>query len=213
MNVPRARLAVLGAVLVAAFVALGLTVRTAPLALDAAIARGLDGTWRKPLGTAAGIVSDVLGPVLPVLFGIGLLLAAALRRPQAGVLLRLVLVLLACRLTSLLKAVFDRQRPRDYPELSYPSGHVVSVASTGFAAILLCAWLAPRLVRWVAAVAAAATIFCATARIVLGVHWLSDTVGATLAVTGVGLIVAAGVGLLPPRPRQPARLPDSETSA
>lgn len=200
----------LGVVLVAAFVALGLTVRVAPLALDAAIARGLDGVWREPLGTAAGIVSDVLGPVLPVLSGIGLLIAAALRRRHAGVLMRLFLVLLACRLTSLLKPAFDRQRPRAYPELSYPSGHVVSVASTGLVAILLCAWLFPRAVRWVAAAAVVATALCAAARIVLGVHWFSDTVGAALAVTGVGLLVATGVGLLPSRT---ARLPAGETSA
>ncbi|GAA1992269.1 phosphatase PAP2 family protein [Amycolatopsis minnesotensis] len=210
MNAPRVRWAVLGVVFVAAFVALGLTVRAAPLALDAAIARGLDGVWREPLGTAAGIVSDVLGPVLPVVFGIGLLLAAALRRQHAGVLLRLVLVLLVCRLTSLLKPVFDRQRPRAYPELSYPSGHVVSAASTGLVAILLCAWLAPRAVRWVAAAAVAATVLCAAARIVLGVHWLSDTAGAALAVTGAGLLAASGVGLLPSRA---ARLPAGETSA
>jgi undecaprenyl-diphosphatase len=103
-----------------------------------------------------------------------------------------------CRVTSVLgKPLFLRTRPRSYPEFSYPSGHVVSVSSAGVAAVLLCVWLAPRLTRWVALAAAVATVVVAVTRLVLGVHWLTDTVGAVLAVLGVGFVSAAVLRLLP----------------
>jgi undecaprenyl-diphosphatase len=205
----RARWAVLGAALVAAFVALGLAVDRRPFPVDVAIQTWLQGQYQRPAGRVAQVVSDVLGPVLPVVFGAVLLIAAALwwrrgDRHRAGVLLRIVVVLLACRLTSAVaKPLFDRQRPRDYPDLSYPSGHVVSAASTGFAAILLAIWLAPRLLRWIGPIAVLATALCAAARMVLGVHWFTDTLGSVLVVTGIGILVAVAVRLLPVHQRVP----------
>jgi undecaprenyl-diphosphatase len=124
-------------------------------------------------------------------------------RAFAFVLIRLTVVLLLCRLTStVFKPVFVRTRPRDYPDLSYPSGHVVSVASTGFVAVLLCLWAAPRLARKVAVVFAVATVLSAASRIVLGVHWLTDTLGSVLGVAGIGLIAAVVLRVLP-GPRDP----------
>lgn len=195
---PRVRWVVCGAVLLAAFAGLGLIVAHQPLALDAEIANALRGEDTRPLGQVAGVLTNVLGPVLPYVMG-GVLLAVAIRWPEHRVLcVRLAVVLVLCRVTSLIgKPLFLRQRPRAYPDLSYPSGHVVSVASTGLVAVLLCAWLVPRVLRWVVAAAAVATVLAAACRIVLGVHWLTDTVGAVLAVTGVGLLSAAGLDLLP----------------
>ncbi len=200
---PRARWFVCGVVLLAAFAVLGLIVARQPLALDARIANALRGEDIRPVGQVAGVLTDVLGPVLPFVMG-AVLLALAIRRPgDRALCVRLAVVLVLCRLTSLVgKPVFVRERPRVYPDLSYPSGHVVSVASTGLVAVLLCAWLVPRVLRWAVAAAVVATVLAAACRIVLGVHWLTDTVGAVLAVTGVGLLSAAGLDLLPaPRER------------
>ncbi len=200
---PRVRLIVCGCVLLAAFAGLGLLVARQPLALDAQIANALRGEDSRPLGKVAAVLTDILGPVMPYVMGAVLLVVALRRRDHLGLCVRLAIVLLLCRATSLVgKPVFLRQRPRAYPDLSYPSGHVVSVATTGLVAVLLCAWLVPRVLGWAIAAAVAATVLAAACRIVLGVHWLTDTVGAVLAVTGVGLLSATGLDLLPaPRER------------
>lgn len=199
MTVPLKRWLVVGLALAAAFVALGLGVARQPLTLDSQVANALHGVYTQPLGKAAQIGSDVLGPVLPWVLGAALLALALRQRRHTGLCVRLAVVLLLCRLTSVVaKPLFLRERPRDYPDLSYPSGHVVSVASTGFVLVLLCAWLWPRLVRRVALVSAVAVVVCAACRVLLGVHWVSDTIGAVLAVTGVGLLSACALRLLPP---------------
>jgi len=199
MTVPLKRWLVVGFALVAAFVALGLGVARHPLALDSQVANALHGVYTRPLGRVAEIGSDILGPVLPYVLGMALLALALRHREHTGLCVRLAVVLVLCRLTSLTaKPVFLRERPRDYPDLSYPSGHVVSVASTGFVLLLLCAWLWPRLLRRVAAAVAVAVVLSAACRVVLGVHWVTDTIGAVLAVTGVGLLSACALRLLPP---------------
>ncbi|WP_410617241.1 phosphatase PAP2 family protein [Amycolatopsis sp. lyj-109] len=199
MTVPLKRRLVIGFALVAAFVVLGLGVARHPLTLDVQVANALHGVYTQPLGRVAAIGSDILGPVLPYVLGMALLALALRYRQHTGLCVRLAVVLVLCRLTSLAaKPVFLRQRPRDYPDLSYPSGHVVSVASTGFVLLLLCAWLWPRLVRRVAAAVAVAVVLSAACRVVLGVHWVTDTIGAVLAVTGVGLLSACALRLLPP---------------
>jgi membrane-associated phospholipid phosphatase len=199
MSVPLQRWLVVGAVLSVAFVVLGLSVTRQPLTLDVEVANALHGVYAEPLGRVAQAGSDVLGPVLPFVLGAALLALALRRREHVGLCVRLAVVLVLCRLTSLVfKPLFLRERPRDYPDLSYPSGHVVSVASTGFVLLLLCAWLWPRLVRRVAVVVVVAVVLCAACRVVLGVHWVTDTIGAVLAVTGVGLLSACALRLLPP---------------
>jgi undecaprenyl-diphosphatase len=194
---------VLGVVFLGLFVALGVAVDAHPLSLDLAVASVFQGWWRQLPGRVALVLSDVLGQVIPAAGALTLLVATILRwyrgyRRQALLLARLIVVFGLCRLTSLLgKPVFLRVRPRTYPEFSYPSGHVVSAASAGLAAVLLCVWLAPWLTRWVAVTAAVVTAVVAVTRLVLGVHWLTDTVGAVLAVLGVGFASAAVLRLLP----------------
>jgi len=191
--------------LFAAFVGLGFAVSRPPFAVDLAVAGLVEGWWRGTPGDVAQVVSDVSGPVVPATFAIGLAIGVVvcLRRRlrfQAGVGLRVLAVLAMTRLVSVVfKPLFVRDRPREYPEFSYPSGHVVSIAGTGLAAALLCVWLAPRLTKWVVAGFAAATVLCAASRVVLGVHWVSDTVGAVLGVLGVGFLTGWAVRLLPPQ--------------
>lgn len=212
------RLLVLGGVLTAAFLALGLVTSGSPRMVDDSFRDELRGEWRGPLGDVAGVVSDVLGPVLPVLLGTVLLVVAGVlwqrgERDRPRLLLKVTLVLALCRATSwVFKPLFDRARPRDYPDFSYPSGHVVSVASTGFAVLVLCVWLAPRLARLVVAGSLVASALSAASRMVLAVHWLTDTVGSVLAVTGVGLLAAAALGLLPARRRDAVRSGDAATA-
>ncbi len=205
----------LGALSFTAFIALGIVVREAPVSLDRVLRDAVGTRWQGDLGTAAGVFSAVLGPPLPILLGVGLIVATVrLRRigdPRAWVTLRVLVLLGACRLTSLVaKPVFDRDRPRDYSDFSYPSGHVASVASTGFAAVVLCLWLAPKLLPTVRAIAVVATLLACTARVALGVHWITDTLGSVLAVVGVGLLVAPALGLLP-APGRDARTAEGRT--
>jgi membrane-associated phospholipid phosphatase len=197
-----------GTTLVLVFLALGVFVRHEPSGLDAVIGEAFRGQWRQPAGDVAWVVSAVLGPVLPVLFGCVVLYFTVRawrsgQRQQANFLLRLLAVLALCRCTSFVfKPTFVRDRPRDYPDLSYPSGHVVSVASTVFAGAVLCAWLARRLLRRIIVLGVVAVALSAASRLVLGVHWLTDTVGSVLAVTGVGLVACAALRLLPARPHR-----------
>lgn len=199
-------LAVAG-VLLAGFAGLGVAVREQPPMTDAAVAEALRGQWQRPLGAVTDVVSAIFGPAMPIV-ALGVLLVAivlAYRRgdtTRAALLGRCAVVGVLCRLTSLFKPVFDRERPRVYPQHAYPSGHVVSVASTAFVAVLLCLLLARHLLRRAVALALAAIVLSAAGRVVLGVHWLSDTVGAVLVVLGVGLASSVALGLLPPSPHR-----------
>ncbi|WP_154676443.1 phosphatase PAP2 family protein [Amycolatopsis benzoatilytica] len=195
---PRVRWAVTGVVLFGAFVWLGLLVDRQPLQLDLEVATALRGQDTQPAGRVAGILTNAFGPVLPYVLAVVLLVLVLRDRSRLSLCARLAAVLVLCRLTSVVfKPVFERQRPRAYPDLSYPSGHVVSVAATGLVLVLLCAWLRPRLTRWAAWGSALATVLSAVFRVVLGVHWVTDTVGAVLAVVGVGLVSATALRLLP----------------
>lgn len=204
MTVRRGLYTLAGFLLLIGFVVLGLSVDERPPPLDVALADAFRGQHIRPAGQVAGLVTNVLGPVLPFALGAVLAVVAWRRRDLTVLCVKLAVVLLLCRMTSLIaKPAFYRERPREFPDLSYPSGHVVAVACTGFVAVLLCAWTRPRLTRLAITIAAAATVAGALCRIVLGVHWLTDTAGSVLAVGGVGLIAAAGLGLLP-LPKDPA---------
>lgn len=186
------------------FIALGISVAKHPLAVDLAVTGAMQGQWRGTVGSVTNVVSDLLGVVVPAAAIIGLLVGAALAwyrgglRREASLALRVLAVYGATRLTSwIAKPIFVRERPRVYSEFSYPSGHVVAIASTGLAAVLLCRWLAPAITRWAALVFGLATVVVALTRLLLGVHWLSDTVGAVLGVLGIGLLGAVVLRLLP----------------
>ncbi|GGS40795.1 MULTISPECIES: phosphatase PAP2 family protein [Actinokineospora] len=193
-----------GGLLLIAFLVLGVTVADTTPTVDRIAAESLGGGWQHTAGDIAFVGSAVLGPVLPVLLGLGLLIGAWTRRHDArlrGLLLRAAVLLAVCRTVSLAKPLFERARPREYPDFSFPSGHVVSVASVAFTVVVLCAWLAVRRLRAVVWWSVAAVAAAALCRMVLDVHWLTDVLGATLGVVGLGLLTATGLGLLPVRSR------------
>jgi membrane-associated phospholipid phosphatase len=204
MTLQRSLYTVGGTIMLIGFLLLGVLVDDRPPLVDVALADALRGQHTRPAGRVADLVTDVLGPVLPFALAVVLLVIAYRRRDLTMLCVKLGIVLVLCRLSSLIaKPVFLRERPREYPDLSYPSGHVVAVAATGFVAVLLCVWTRPHLRRLAVWIAVAATVASALCRVVLGVHWLTDTAGSVLAVGGIGLIAAAGLGLLP-LPRDPA---------
>lgn len=196
MTITRTRWFVMGLVLLGAFIALGMFVAVHPTTLDSAIANALHGEYEQPLGKVVAWLTDLFGPIMPYAFALGLIVQGLRKRDPLYPKLLGVLALTGYTST-IVKPMFDRARPREYPDLSYPSGHVGSVASTGFVAVLLCVAVAPHLVKRIAALFVAATVLSAAFRIILGVHWFTDTVGAVLGVLSVGSLAAGALQPVP----------------
>ncbi|RSM70309.1 phosphatase PAP2 family protein [Kibdelosporangium aridum] len=191
--------------LLAVFLVLGYWVRDSAWPLDLVVADAMWGFWQTSGSDVVWVVTDILGPVLPIAMFLALVIAAVLVRRDAytlNVLLRSMVLLAACRLMSLFKGVFERDRPRAYVDFSYPSGHVVSVASVAFTGIVLCGWLARRLLRRAIVLGTTLVVIAAACRVLLDVHWVTDVLGGTLGVTGIGLLVAAALHLIPLRERK-----------
>lgn len=191
-----------GGALVAAFLLLGLWVRDSVPWIDTQVADAVGNKYVND--RTVQTLTDILGPVVPIVAAVALAAFVILmwiqdRNREAGVLVRCLVVLLAGRALSLFKDVFQRLRPRLYPEFAFPSGHTVSVACVAFTGVLVCAWFARRALPWVIALAVAVTAVAAACRVMLGVHWLTDVLGAVIGVTGVGLLVALVLRLVPVR--------------
>ena len=90
-----------------------------------------------------------------------------------------------------LKVALDRPRPDggliQIGSDAFPSGHV------GNAATLAIVVGAIVMRSWVWALGIACTVAMAASRLILGVHWFSDTVGAVLVGAGIAVLVLAPV--------------------
>jgi membrane-associated phospholipid phosphatase len=196
-----------GASLVVVFLLLGEWVHARAPGIDTAVANAVGDFWQRPGSKVVTVVTDILGPTLPIIAFV-VLGAAAIwayatgRRELGNLLLRCFVLLAACRAVSLFKSVYTRARPRTYADWSYPSGHVVSVASVAFTGVVLCAWLAPHLLRRMIVLAVVLVALAGACRVLLGVHWLTDVLGGAIGVTGVGLVVAVLLRLVPVRERK-----------
>ncbi|MFI9813749.1 phosphatase PAP2 family protein [Saccharothrix variisporea] len=186
--------ACVGAVLALTSVVLGVAVDTAPPGLDSAL-RGAAVGLGPDFQRAADVVSLVLSPGLATVALVSLVLRAWLARDVLA--LKAAVLLAVCWASVLSRWFYLRVRPVQYDLPSYPSGHVTAVTAVAVTAVVLCAHLRPALVRPVLAVSAVAVVLCAASRVVLEMHWFTDTVGAVLATTGVGLVAALALGLLP----------------
>ncbi|RKT53257.1 phosphatase PAP2 family protein [Saccharothrix australiensis] len=186
--------AAVGAVLTLASVVLGFSVHRDVPAFDAAL-RDAAGSCGPDLVSAAAVVSFLLSPGLATIAVVSLVLRALL---AGEVLVFKAAVLLGVAWSTILaRFAYRRVRPVEYDLPSYPSGHVTAVTAVAFTGVVLCAHLAPRLLRVAVGVAVVAVVLTAASRVVLEMHWFTDTVGAVLATTGVGLLAALALRLLP----------------
>ncbi|CCH28919.1 phosphatase PAP2 family protein [Actinosynnema sp. NPDC047251] len=202
---PRAVLCAIGVALVLASVALGIAVRGGPAGPDVALrdrARELGPLFVQ----AADVVSFLLSPGMAVITVVSLGLRAILARELLVFKAAVLLGVAWC--TILLRFGYDRVRPVVFDLPSYPSGHVTAVTAVAFTGVVLCAHLARRHLRKAVLLAVVAVVLTAASRVALTMHWFTDTVGAALATTGVGLLAALVLRLLPwpggPRPAGPA---------
>lgn len=187
--------ALVGLVLVLSLVARG----SGTLALDArttAFLQDLDGPFFEALAALGNAIGNIR-VVLP-LAALAAIAAASTKRSRE---LAFVIVLLILRgMATVLKGVFDSPRPTaevaelvgTHEGLGFPSGHAVT-ASVAVGGIV---FLALRMFRSRGALFAFALawILCVTltafARIWVGAHWLTDTVGGTLVGATIVLVSA-----------------------
>ncbi|WP_086825260.1 phosphatase PAP2 family protein [Allokutzneria sp. NRRL B-24872] len=194
----RPLLATVGGVLFAACVVLGSLVDTHPPSIDVWFVEAFRGEHDELLGRIIKPVTDVFGPALALtlmvtlVFGFGYYTGVG-DRARAGVVVRAALVLGLSWAVVQLKAVFTRTRPRVFPGESFPSGHVTAVTAVAVTVVVLIVWSGRELARWLPGALAFVVLLAASCRVMLGVHYLTDVIGAFMGALGVGLLVSAAV--------------------
>ncbi len=166
-----------------------------------AVAAAIDGgslllTWDRPVmdgveelrtGWLDGVVKAIsqLGGVIVVVLGLAVLLALVWKRCRSLALVLLAATMARPLLEWTLKTLVDRARP-DLDRLvpgngpSFPSGHVMAAVALWGLLPPVVALLTHRRFWWWCSVVASGVIvlLVAASRVYLGVHWLSDVVGA-----------------------------------
>lgn len=183
-------------------VALGLAVTKADwlAAQDAAISanlHGLDTGWAHSImSLISAIFSPIGGIAILALAALGL----ALRRRLVDALLVVTVIGSGWLSTLVLKHLIDRPRPpvATADGGGYPSGHVALVTAVVFAVFFLA-----RNVDWrdtVATVGPMLIVLVAFSRVILGAHYLTDTIGAVLLASGAVIGISGcwhiGAGVL-----------------
>lgn len=139
------------------------------------------------------------GVLLRNLFAIGAIVALLFLKLRREAILLGATVMSGWLVDVLLKAVFERPRPTIVPHLmeaggnSFPSGHSFNSAVVYIAMALAFAAISPRrAVRWtIIAAALGLTLLIALSRIVLGVHYPSDTIAGWLGGAGWAFLASA----------------------
>lgn len=164
-----------------------------PFALDTAWMTAMSGN-RVPAWDSLALVMNSLGGGAIASFVVPALIIALLlflKRPWAAG-YALVVFVVSGAAVRLLKYVFARARPESLEDLlvnvdfgSFPSGHVANAATLAIIlALLFPFW-------WVWLAGAAYTVLMMLSRTYLGVHWLTDTIGAALLGVGIGFALWA----------------------
>ncbi len=191
----RLHLALVGLLLVGLSTTLGVLVRDEVPALDVRL-NGYAPLHTRPLTYLAEWISFVLSPGLATIVLLGLAVRSWLAKDP--LLFRIAVLLGLCWATVLVRYAYRRVRPIDFPKWSYPSGHVTAVTALAFTAVVACSWLAHRWLRAVVVLAVTAVVLTAASRVVLRMHWFTDTAGAISAVVGFGLLAGLALGLVRP---------------
>lgn len=187
------QIARVGLVFLAATVGIGIMISVTgngPLGIDSAVADGLRGS---PGGfwASASLVLNFIGGgwfavyVIPITI---VALLCILRWPWSAAYAGLTFSLSA-GVVQWLKVALDRPRPEggliQVSSAAFPSGHVGNATTLAVVAGILLGR------GWVWAVGLAYTAVMVASRIILGAHWLSDTIGGVLVGAGIALVVMA----------------------
>lgn len=173
-----------GLISFAAFITLGIVVRSKPTSIDLTIAQFFmshrtDGEIR-----FANILSAMTAPIIVAPLAIGLLLLWNYKKQKwsAQDFIPIVLIVATGVASTLAKTIFHRARPGiDLSTLydaepGFPSSHTVFVAAIGSSLLFI---IAKRRLLVIAAIFVA-TGFMSSNRLVLGAHWLTDLLGSVL---------------------------------
>lgn len=161
--------------------------------------QSLDGrgyAWLADIGNVLGTSAYAVAVVVFLIAGF------AVRRELGPIVFLVALVVLRSAGAGL-KGLFDSNRPAGpgiefvgrFDGYGYPSGHAMTAAvALGGIAVLVHAFDAPAAVRWITWVLAAAGILVTSfARVWVGAHWTTDTIGGTLfglAIITFALVIA-----------------------
>jgi membrane-associated phospholipid phosphatase len=192
LNVRRYLLLPMGTLCLVLFVELGIISRSGPLPIDTTVA-----LWFKEHRTArevnlAKVISAVTAPIIVFIVIITILLFLNYRTRSWYVrdFIPLAIVGTAALISLVSNWYFNRSRPGsglaayfDFTT-SYPSGHAVFMAATGWALL----FFAQRRKAHIFVAVSCLTVFIGIVQLILGIHWITDVIGSTFLSWGLLII-------------------------
>lgn len=168
---------------------IGMIVRQHPAPLDRWVLAELQVAPDGPLGR----IGEIAGLVAILVAAAGLVFVAVLAwRTRRDALLPALLVLVASSAVPLLQLVFMRPGPSVVEDdVTYPSGHAAIAGGIALAAIMLAMITEHRWLPLLLVVECLAVLITLVGRVITGEHYVTDVIGALLAVFGIGLLAMA----------------------